>query len=412
MLHHVAVNQPTTTAYLSRLQRLSLLDGEGTVIGRVQDVVVVPSTPGEPPPVIGFVVGTAGRRRIFVNGNKVAEIDASGVRLVQGTLDYRAFRKREGELLARADIVGRRIGGEVVGDLSIIPTPLGARAWQVQDVALVTPGVLRRRRVGRTVTWKELPELFDTGRQVDRQVAALRDLHPSEVATRVVRLPLAQRRQLAEAMEDPELADLLEELPEDEQIRLIQDLGVERVATVLGEMEADDAADLLAEMSEGDREEVLGAMEDEEQADDLRRLLTYDSRSAGGLMTPEPLILRPDVTVGEALARLREFDLPQVLACNVFVTEPPTEAPTGRYLGMVGFQRLLRVPPGDPIGRVLDDEAPEPVAPDAAEIEVARRLAAYDGLALPVVDRAGRLLGAVTVDDVLDRVLPVGWRRR
>ncbi|MEO5678708.1 MAG: CBS domain-containing protein, partial [Acidimicrobiales bacterium] len=194
-------------------------------------------------------------------------------------------------------------------------------------------------------------------------------------------------------------------------IRLIQDLGVERVATVLGEMEADDAADLLAEMTEGDREDVLEAMEDEEQADDLRRLLAYDSRSAGGLMNPEPLILGPDVTVGEALARLREFDLAQVLACNVFVTEPPTEAPTGRYLGMVGFQRLLRVPPGEPIGRVLDDEAPEPVAPEAAEGEVARRLAAYDGVALPVVDRAGRLLGAVTVDDVLDRILPVGWRR-
>jgi len=412
MLHSVTATHPTTTAYLSRLQRLSLLDGDGVVIGRVEDVVIVPSTPGDPPPVIGFVVGTPGRRRIFVNGNKVAEIDAGGVRLVQGSVDHRVFHQRDGELLARADIIGREIEGEVVGDLSIIPTPLGTRAWQVQDVALVAPGVLRRRRVGRTVTWKEMPALFDTGRQVDRQVAALRDLHPSEVAARVVRLPLAQRRQLAEAMEDPELADLLEELPEDEQVRLIQDLGVERVAIVLGEMEADDAADLLAEMAEGDREEVLEAMDDEEQADDLRRLLSYDSRSAGGLMNPEPLILRPDITVGEALARLRAFDLAQVLACNVFVTEPPTEAPTGRYLGMVGFQRLLRVPPGQPIGRVLDDEAPEPVAPEAPEGEVARRLAAYDGVALPVVDRAGRLLGAVTVDDVLDRILPVGWRRR
>ncbi len=407
----MATTHPTTTAYLSRLQRLPLLDGDGGVVGQVEDVVIAPSSPGEPPPVIGFVVGTPGRRRIFVNGNKVADIDPSGVRLVQGTVDSRAFRKRDGELLARADIIGRTVDSEVVGDLSIIPTPLGARAWQVNDVALVVPGVLRRRRVGRTVSWSELPELFDTGRQVDRQVAALRDLHPSEVATRVARLPLAQRRQLAEAMDDPELADLLEELPEDEQVRLIQDLGVERVAIVLAEMEADDAADLLAEMSEGDREEVLEAMEDEEQADDLRRLLTYDSRSAGGLMNPEPLILLPEVSVGEALARLREFDLPQVLACNVFVCESPTEAPTGRYLGMVGFQRLLRIPPGEPIGRVLDDEAPEPVAPEAAEGEVARRLAAYDGVALPVVDRAGRLLGAVTVDDVLDRILPVGWRR-
>jgi Mg/Co/Ni transporter MgtE len=140
--------------------------------------------------------------------------------------------------------------------------------------------------------------------------------------------------------------------------------------------------------------------------------MAYDSRSAGGLMTPDPLILGPHVTVAEALARLREVDLPQVLASNVFVTEPPTEAPTGKYLGMIGFQRLLRVPPGEEVGSALDDEAPEPVSPDAPEEEVARRLAAYDGLAVPVVDRAGRLLGAVTVDDVLDRVLPEGWRQR
>ncbi len=398
------------SAFVSRLVRLSLIDGDGAAIGRVDDLVVVPSRPGEPPAVLGFVAAVD-RRRIFVNASKISEIHLSGVRMVKGTVELRRFQARDGELAVRADLLGKRIGGEVVNDISITATPLSPHAWEVADVALASSGILRRRRVGRIVTWRDLPTLWDTGRHIDRQVAELRDMHGSDMAEKLTRMPLEQRRRVVEAMEDNEVADLLEELPEDEQVRLIQRLEPERVADIIEEMEADDAADLLAELSYKDREDVLEAMEDDGEAE-MRRLMAYEPGSAGGLMTPDPLILTPDVTVGEALARLREHDVAQVLAANVFVTEAPTETPTGRYLGMVGFQRLLRVPPGQVIGEALDSEAPEPVAPDLSDDEVARRLATYDGLALPVVDRAGRLLGAVTVDDVLDRVLPVGWRRR
>lgn len=394
--------------YVSRLVRLSLVDAEGTPVGGIDDVVVSPSRPGEPPHVVGLVVAVE-RRRIFVNANKVAEIDPSGARLARGPLDFRAFAKREGELLVRGQMLDRRIGGEVVNDLSVRQVPHKLRTWEVADVALASSGLLRRRRVGRVVPWSEVPSLFDAG-PMARQVADLRDLHPADVAARVVRLPLAQRRRLVEAMEDTELADLLEELPEDEQVRLIENLEVERVADILEEMEADDAADLLEQLSAADREELLEAMEPED-ADPLRRLLSYEPNSAGGLMNPSPLILSGEVTVAEALARIRDQDLPQVLATNVFVVERPTETPTGRYLGVVGFQRLLREIPYERVGDIVDDE-PEPVTAELPQTEVARRLAAYDGLALPVCDKAGRLLGAITVDDVLDRILPLNWRRR
>lgn len=394
--------------YVSRLVRLPFLDAEGAPMGRVDDLVVAPSRPTEPPVVLGFVV-LVDRRRIFVGGNRVSEIDPSGVRLVRGSLDFRRFRQRAGELLVREDLFGQRVGGEVVNDLAIVPAARASRAWVVSTVALASTGLLRRRRTGRTVPWSEVINLFDTGGHLAREVAAFRDLHPADVASRISRLPLAQRRQLAEAMDDTELADLLEELPEDEQVRLIANLDTERVVDVLEEMEADDAADLLAELPADRQAELLEAMEPEE-ADDMRRLLSYEPDSAGGLMNPEPLILTPNVTVAEAMARIRELDVPQVLGANVFVVEPPTETPTGRYLGIVGFQRLMRVPPSSPIGEVVEDE-PEPVRPDLPQAEVANRLATYDGLALPVCDAAGRLLGAITVDDVLDRLLPADWRR-
>jgi Mg/Co/Ni transporter MgtE len=213
---------------------------------------------------------------------------------------------------------------------------------------------------------------------------------------------------LAGALEDERLADLLEELSEDEQVRIVEGLDPARLARVLDEMEADDAADLLAEFSATERAELLGAM-DPDEAEPVRRLLTYEPDTAGGLMTPEPVILSPQATVAQALARVRDPDLPVPLAAQVFVAQPPLETPTGRYQGMVGIQRLLREAPSKPLGRCLDEEA-EPVDANLSDREVAGRLAAYDVVALAVTDEVGRLIGAVTIDDVLDRVLPGNWR--
>jgi len=391
--------------YVSRLLRLPLLDADGMAVGKLSDVVITPSAPGGAPRVLGFVA-LMQRRRIFVNGNRVEEINASGVRLRGGTVDLRRFELRSGELLGNS-LMGKSVGGEVVNDVAIARASDGS-GWHVVSVSLSAAGILRRRS-GRVVAWRDAPTLFDVGADA-RQVAAMSELHPADLATRIIAMPLERRRALADAMDDERLADLLEELPEDEQRILIATLDLERAADVVEEMELDDAADLLAEMPVAERNELLAAMEPEE-ADPLRRLLAYEGDTAGGLMTPEPLVLTPQTTVAEALARIRHPDLPSALAAQVFVAEPPTATPTGRFLGTVPFQRLLREGPGTQVGACIDDE-PKPVSPNLRELEVARRLAAYNAIAVPVCDDAGRLVGAVTVDDVLDRVLPADWRER
>jgi Mg/Co/Ni transporter MgtE len=228
------------------------------------------------------------------------------------------------------------------------------------------------------------------------------------MAQAINRLPLSRRRVLARELEDDRFADLLEELSEDEQVELVEGLDQERLARVLDEMEADDAADLLGEFSATRQAELLHAM-DPDEAEPVRRLLTYAPDTAGGLMTPEPVILAPTATVADALARVRDPLLPVPLAAAVFICRPPLETPTGRYLGNVGIQRLLREMPSKPLGRCLDDDV-DPVRVDISDREVAGQLAAYDVVSLAVVDDAGRLVGAVTVDDVLDRVLPSNWR--
>src|SRR4051812_7449604 len=348
--------------FASKLVRLPLLDADGAPIGRIDDVVVVPPTGTDAPHVLGFV-GAVQRRRIFVNAARVGELGAFGVRLHSGTIDVRHFQLRPGELLAVGNLFGRRVESETVVDVGVRQAERRARSWEVDAVALRSSGGLRRRSV-RVVPWHEVAHLFDAG-PVAKEVAQMREMHPSDVAQKVRALPLERRRQLAEVMEDERLADVLEELPEAEQLRIIEGLDPDRVAHVLEEMEPDDAADLLGEMSGEQRRQLLEAMEPDE-ADDLRRLLRYGGNTAGGLMTPEPIILPPESTVAEALARVRDPELPTALASQVFVAQPPTETPTGTYLGVVGFQRLLREPPGMEIGRCLDE--PAAVEADLPEI--------------------------------------------
>jgi CBS domain-containing protein len=396
--------------YAFRVMRLPLLDAGGAEIGKVDDIVVVPGRPGQAPRVVGFVA-TSQRRRIFVSWGRIGELDGDGARLRSWDVDLHPFKRRSGETLIGAEIIDRTVAdGETVSDIGLARTTDGRTTWwEVSTVRLARRNVLRRRPSYRLVPWQEVAHLFTTHTAMAAEAARLRDMHPSDVAGVVRALPVSQRRQLAEAMDDERLADLLEELPEDEQLRLIEGLDLDRLLGVLDEMEYDDLTDLLSEMPDQQRRAVLDAMDDDE-AEVLTRLLSYGERTAGGLMTPEIIILGPNATVAEALAQVRDPDWTQSIAGQVFICQAPFRPPTGKYLGVVFAQRLLREPPSMELGRCLRQVAV--VGPDTPEQEVHEQFAYYNMLALPVLDESGHLLGAVTVDDVVDRLLGAGWRRR
>ena len=395
--------------YAFRIMRLPLLDAGGAAIGRIDDIVVVPGRSGIAPRVTGFVA-TSQRRRIFVNANRVASLDTEGARLRSWDVDLNPFKPREGEQLLSSDIIDSRINGESVSDVALRPT-IGERenGWEVAKVRLTRRGVLGRRSTYRLVEWNEVNNLWNTSTEMAAEAARLRDMHPSDVAAVVRALPATQRQLLAKEMEDDRLADLLEELPETEQLALIANLDLDRVIDVLEEMEFDDLADLLAEMPAQQRSTVLEAMDDED-ADVVRSLLSYAPGTAGALMTPEIIIMGSNATVAEALAQVRDPEWLVSIAAQVFVVQPPYKAPTGTYLGVVHVQRLLREPPGTELGRCISKEPT--VSPSLPEREVAEFLASYNLLAVGVCDESGQLLGAITVDDVLDRMLPADWRQR
>jgi Mg/Co/Ni transporter MgtE len=221
-------------------------------------------------------------------------------------------------------------------------------------------------------------------------------------------LPEKRRHELALALDDERLADVVQELPSDDQTDLLMHLEVERAADVLEAMDPDDAADLLGELPETEAESLLQLM-DPQDSEPVRRLLEHSPDTAGGLMTPEPVVLTASTTVAEALARARISDVTPPHASMVFVVRPPTATPTGRYLGCVHLQKLLREPPASLVGGLLDTDMPR-LAPEDSLTSVTRYFATYNLVCGPVVDAEDHLIGAVTVDDVLDHLLPEDWR--
>jgi flagellar motility protein MotE (MotC chaperone)/sporulation protein YlmC with PRC-barrel domain len=399
-----------------------VFDPLGDQVGRVRDVLVHFSSSRRSPDVIGLVVEVPGRRRVFVPMTRVTSVDTGQV-ITTGVVNMRRFEQRPGETLVLAELFERRIRVSTpdesyeatVEDIAIEQAP--NQDWVVVKVfARKGSGARGLSRLGQRrgetvlVAIHEVSGLqLETGDQsAEKLLQSYEDLKPADLAEVIHDLTPNRRAAIAKALGDEKLADVLEELPEDDQVEILRGLGRERAADVLEAMQPDDAADLLSELSPENAEELLRLMEPDEAAD-LRRLLTYDEDTAGGLMTTEPVILGPEATIAEALAVVRRVELSPALAATVFVCRPPLETPTGKFLGLVHIQRLLRDPPHASIGSILDKDL-EPLSPNDPIGRVTRMLAAYNLVGVPVVDEDGRLLGAVTVDDVLDHLLPDDWR--
>ncbi|MCZ2527935.1 magnesium transporter MgtE N-terminal domain-containing protein [Streptomyces sp. HB2AG] len=406
----------TSRIFISHLSGVAVFDPNGDQVGRVRDVVATLRPGGRPPRVLGFVVEVVGRRRTFLPITRVTSLE-SGELITTGLVNMRRFEQRPTETLVLGEMLDRKVrlaetGDEVtVLDVAMSRSPQ-RRDWEIDKVAVQRGrgGALRRRGETLTVEWSAVSgfSLEEKDQGAANLLATFEQLRPADLANVLHHLSAKRRAEVAAALDDDRLADVLEELPEDDQVEILGKLKEERAADVLEAMDPDDAADLLSELPESDQERLLTLMRPQEAAP-VRRLLAYEERTAGGLMTTEPIVLRPDATVADALARVRNQDLSPALAGQVFVCRPPEETPTGRYLGVVHFQRLLRDPPFTLVGAIVDDGL-QPLSPDTPLSEVAGYLATYNLVGAPVVDEYGHLLGAVTVDDVLDHLLPEDWR--
>jgi CBS domain-containing protein len=405
----------TTRVFIARLAALTVLDPKADQVGRVRDVVVSMRGGSSPPRVLGLVVEVQPRRRVFVPMGQVTSIDADAV-IVRGRINLRRFERRTGETLAITELLDRKVDlvedGTTVTVADVAMEQSRTRDWFLARVAVRTTGGFRRRGQLSTVEWEAVTGFSqpEADQGTANLLAAIDQLRAPDLAHVLHELSEKRRGEVVAALDDDRLADVLEELPEDDQVAILAGLERERAADVLEAMAPDDAADLLGELTPDEAEQLLGLMEPDE-AGPVRRLLTYSDNTAGGMMTSEPVILSPDATVAEALARVRDPEISPALAAQVYVCRPPTETPTGKYVGIAHIQRLLREPPSALVSGVVDTQT-DPLNPDCPLPEVTAHLATYNLVAVPVVDENDHLIGAVTVDDVLDHLLPEDWRER
>jgi flagellar motility protein MotE (MotC chaperone)/sporulation protein YlmC with PRC-barrel domain len=407
------VSTAPTRVYAARLVGLPIFDPQGDQVGKVRDLVAAVRSEVNQPRVLGLVAEVFGRRRIFVPMTRVTNID-SGQVYTTGLLNMRRFEQRQTETLVIGQMLDREVtipGSGVTGTVyDVAMEQARTRDWVLSRVAVQEPGRFRRRGQTHVAEWSEVDGLTrrDETQGATRLIAQLSELKPADAAQVLHDLPAERRLAVVTAMDDERLADVLEELPEEDQVEILEHLDSERAADVLEEMSPDDAADLIADLPPETAAILLELMESEDAAD-VRRLMSYAEETAGGMMTPEPVILGPDATVADALAQIRDPDLPVSLAAMVYVCRQPLETPTGRLLGCAHVQRLLREPPSTLAAAAVDDSL-DALRPEATIDEVAAHLATYNLVAAPVVDEEGRLLGAVTVDDLLDHMLPENWR--
>ncbi|CAN5207296.1 CBS domain-containing protein [soil metagenome] len=408
--------------YLSEIQRRRVLGPGGEEVARLADVAVAPRE--QFPPVQWAILSTREgervvrwadlgpedghyRMRLSLDGSAESALPEDALRLGRDILDKQIVDTHGAKVVRVNDLQLEETAGQlrlVGADVGLrgLLRRVGGEGFAERVVALFGRGLPRG-----IIPW-HLVEPIDTGATRVRLTvphARLGMLHPADIADIVEDMSADERRAVFEQLDVETAAEALAEVEPEMQVSIMGDLDEERAADILEEMAPDEAADLLQDLPEEQREGLVELMEDEE-GEDVEELLAYPEDSAGGMMTTDFLALPRELTAAAAIDRLRELQPEPELVYNLFVVDAG-----GRLDGVVSLRDLVVAAPDTTLDKIMDPQVLTVEARTDKE-EVASLIAKYDLLALPVVDVERRLLGTVTVDDVVELMLPRGWKKR
>src|SRR5438093_854437 len=398
--------------YLSQVLSRPIRDLEGERVATINDIIV--RLGDEDHPRVTGLVARYRRRDFFVSRWRITELNEQGARLNSDILDLRPFVRRDGEVLLARDVLDKQLidvdGKRVVrvNDVQIIEA---AGEWRVTGADVSLQGLWRRlapagfmgtRRAVEVIDWADVGYLATDAATVQLKSSSgkLARLHPVEIARLAEALSYHHGSEVVEALDDETAAETLEEMPAEHQARILGDMDQERAADILEWMSPDEAADVLGDLPEEKAEELLGLMEQEEQAD-VAELLPYEDDTAGGLMTTEFVTLPRDLTVGEALARLREMAETPNMIYYLYVVAAED---SWKLEGVIALRSLILSDSSAPLERVMRSDLQVAHADDGAA-DVSQKIAEYNLLALPVVENED-ILGIITVDDAIEVLLP------
>jgi CBS domain-containing protein len=407
--------------HLSTVLRSPLLDRTGERLGRVEDVIVRLADGGYPP--VTGLKARIGGRELFVPIDKIAKLEPGAARLAGQKLSLGRFERRVGEVLLRQDVLGRKLVNVEADPPSLVTAHEIELAcidgwWRVVGVDPSVRAQIRRAlprplmgAVGDRpfLDWTDLEPFVGhvPSARLRFSHRKLANLHPAEIADLVEAASHEEGEELIEAVgQDRELeADVFEELDEHHQLEFIRERPDAQVAAVVARMAPDDAVDLIAEIDQERRARILALLPPAGRRR-IETLLGYNPSTAGGLMSPDFIALDEAAAVADALARVRSSEIGPQMLTTVYLLDAD-----GALAGSAAIVALLRADPGASLSEVAERE-PESVQTDADLPEVARTMTDYNLVMLAVVDERQRVVGVITVDDVLELTLPAGWRRR
>ena len=410
--------------FISQLIGRPVVDSEGKNLGHIDEILAI-QKPERVHPVLVCLVVSEKNNLVYYPCSEVTVLFSSVVPLAHAKRELKTYSRTGDEIELIDKVLDKQIidtnGIRVVrvNDLEI------ARVngeFFVSNVDIGSTGILRRIGFNRLAEWMnslfakraqtnmiswDFVELLVHDQFMRLKVPGekIRDLHPADLAELLSDMNHNESRNLLDSMDIEHLADALEEVEPEFQATLVQGMSDERVADVLEEMSPDEAADLLAELPAERSEDLLELMEDQE-ARDVRLLLSYPEDTAGGLMTTDVATIRPGLTAAKAIEALRAAEPDAESIFYIYVTDEEN-----RLLGVFSLSNLVLAKPGTQVANFMHQKVVSANVLTKQEA-LAQLIAKYNLLTIPIVDDENHLLGMVTADDALDKIIPTAWKKK
>lgn len=409
--------------FASEILKKPVLDPKGEELGSVKDLMIVR---GDPLPRVSALI--IERKKKFFN-LPWTDLNIFNKRIISSKIyseSLQPYESAEEDLLLVRDILDKQIvdanGAKVVRVNDIKLEGLNTEAVLIAvDVGM--RGIMRRIGVERggedllklfkrhlpynLISWNYIqplePKLTTISLTVPRQMVS--ELHPADIAEIISQVSHKEGATFFKDLDVDVAAEALSELQPDVQAAIISDMDRERASDIIEMMPPDEAADVLSDLPVDKAKEILENI-DEEEAEDIQELLSHEEDTAGGLMTNEFIAYTPDTTVREAIERFRQDALDIETVYYIYIVDQGE-----KLIGVASLREILLADPDSRLSEIMETKL-KTVAPGEDEMAVAEIISKYNLVALPVVDSEGALLGIVTIDDVIDMILPPAAKRK